>query len=230
VCGPYVYKNPFAFYFLLNKAAGRKNSVVYSIEDNIGQKINSTEQIELRPDIGMDQISAFNIALRKGADTVFINSFPSQDLVQKAFEAADKTRVVLNLNTFDLEKTFLLLKDYGLENQFSQVILSISQYLTSQLCPDCRRRVNDLSRHIPSSQTEFLSPDQWLYQADPRGCEKCFFQGSRNLIPVCSVLDSEDMEKIETQAFKSEKNNFWQDFTIKALNGLVSCENLSFSI
>ena len=177
---------------------------IITVEDPIEYEVPGANQIQVRPEIGLNFASALRHILRQDPDVIMVGEVRDRDTADIAIRASLTGHLVFStLHTNDAPGAITRLIDMGIEPFLitSAVELVIAQRLVRSLCENC-------SKPAPVNLTELrdslsiLGLDQSLADtvktlAAPVGCDRCRNTGFRGRIGLFEILEpSEELHDL----------------------------------
>ncbi|MDE2000956.1 MAG: type II/IV secretion system protein [Patescibacteria group bacterium] len=232
----------YALLQLLNNEA----SNIVSLEDPVEYYIDGINQSQVQPEIGYDFASGLRQILRQDPDVIMVGEIRDSETAQLTIHAALTGHVVLStLHTNDAVGVIPRLIDMKVDSFLipASVNVMMAQRLVSKICQSCRKpeplpaKIADLVKkeleHVPEGM---LPKDRTKLWHAP-GCEVCKGRGITGRVAVFEVLRMTPQlegvisagvteQKIIEEARRQGMITMRQDGIIKALNGLVSMEEV----
>ncbi len=125
---------------LLGLNSGTRN--VVTIEDPIEFQLPGINQIQVKPQIGLDFAHLLRAILRQDPDVIMVGEIRDLETAEIAAQAALTGHLVLStLHTNSAAASITRLRDMGLEDYLITAVLRgvLAQRLVRRLCPECRR-------------------------------------------------------------------------------------------
>ena len=176
----------------------RKN--ITTVEDPVEYRLGGINQIQVKPDIGLDFAESLRAILRQDPDIIFIGEIRDKETIDIAIKASLTGHLVLStFHTNDAPSAISRMVYMGVEPYLlaSTVNLIVAQRLVRRICDRCKEPVtiNEqvLSRlNIDSDRAK----DAVFYHG--RGCSNCNGTGYLGRLPIFEFLvtDSEIRDKI----------------------------------
>ena len=119
---------------------------IVTVEDPIEFQLPGINQIQVKPQIGLDFATLLRSILRQDPDVIMIGEIRDLETAQIAVQAALTGHLVLStLHTNSAAATVTRLRDMGLEDYLLTATLKavLAQRLVRRLCPDCKAPVED---------------------------------------------------------------------------------------
>ncbi len=155
---------------------------IVTVEDPIEYQLTGINQIQVKPQIGLNFASLLRSILRQDPDVIMIGEIRDLETAEIAVQAALTGHLVLStLHTNSAAATVTRLRDMGLEDYLLAATLKavLAQRLVRRLCPDCKE-----AAPAPRALIERFALDRFapsgpirLYQAV--GCPSCRGTGYR---------------------------------------------------
>jgi len=221
---------------------------IVSLEDPVEYFISGINQSQVHPEIGYDFASGLRQILRQDPDIIMVGEMRDIETAGLAVQAALTGHIVLStLHTNNALGVIPRLIDMKVEPFLlpSSLNLMMSQRLFGRLCDNCKeaeeapskiqeiieRSLKDLDKDLIS---KYQSPYK-IYHA--KGCSVCHGKGILGRIGVFEVLEmTPELEeivisgptnqKILAEAKRQKMISMRQDGILKALEGLVSIEEI----
>lgn len=228
-----------------------KNDVnIVSLEDPVEYSIEGVNQSQVRPEIGYTFASGLRQILRQDPDVMMVGEIRDAETADLTVHAALTGHVVLStLHTNNAVGVIPRLIDMGVDAFLlpSTLNLMVSQRLISRLCPDCRKeesvsvKVDYLIKKeldaLPESLKKTLKFKEPYQVWNSAGCVACNGKGRQGRVAIfeilkmtpnlAAVINTQPTEaKILEEAHSQGMVTLRQDGVIKALNGLVTIEEV----
>jgi general secretion pathway protein E len=161
---------------------------IITVEDPIEYQLGGINQMQVKPQIGLDFASLLRSILRQDPDVIMIGEIRDLETAEIAVQAALTGHLVLStLHTNSAAATVTRLHDMGIEDYLLASTLKavLAQRLVRRLCPKCkapeRRGVPvGLERLVPRGSTPNLQR--------PIGCPECRGTGYRGRRAIAELL------------------------------------------
>jgi general secretion pathway protein E len=173
----------------------RLNSVVrkiVTVEDPVEYQLPGINQIQVKPQIGLNFASLLRSILRQDPDVIMIGEIRDLETAQIAVQAALTGHLVLStVHTNSAAATVTRLRDMGLEDYLLAATLKgvLAQRLVRRLCPVCKLPEKMPPALIERFRLERLAPniaELPLYR--PVGCAECRGTGYRGRRAIAELL------------------------------------------
>jgi general secretion pathway protein E len=115
---------------------------IVTVEDPIEYQLAGINQIQVRPQIGLNFATLLQSILRQDPDVIMIGEIRNLETAQIAVQAALTGHLVLStLHTNSAAATITRLRDMGVEDYLLTATLKgvLAQRLVRRLCPACKR-------------------------------------------------------------------------------------------
>lgn len=234
----------YAILQLLNK---EKFNIV-SLEDPVEYFIEGLNQSQVRPEIGYDFASGLRQILRQDPDVIMVGEIRDEETAGLAVHAALTGHIVLStLHTNNALGVIPRLIDMKVQPFLlpASLNLMVAQRLISRLCQKCKKTeeapsvVQEIIKKelekLPKELNMKFKPPYKIYHSP--GCETCKNKGISGRLGLFEILGmtSQLEEIINTgptehrileEARRQEMISLRQDGILKALEGLVSIEEV----
>lgn len=228
---------------------------IVSLEDPVEYFIDGVNQSQVKPEIGYDFASGLRQILRQDPDVIMVGEVRDQETAGLAVHAALTGHIVLStLHTNNAVGVVPRLIDMKVEPFLipASVNLMLAQRLVSRLCDHCKKpnKVSSDLQVIIAKTLEGLSQEVARELREARvplvgpfstyraaGCAECKQKGIAGRIALFEVLEmtpelelvintSPSEQKISLEAKRQGMITLRQDGIIKALQGIVSLEDV----
>ncbi len=167
---------------------------IQTVEDPVEYLMPGINQMQIKPQIGLDFASALRSILRQDPDIIMIGEIRDLETARIAMRSALTGHLVLStLHTNDAPSALWRLRDIGIESYLvaATVKLIVSQRLVRLVCPHCKE-VKAPSEEALAFATSFC-PDagSWTYFYG-KGCPKCSKTGYRGRSGIFEFLEVTD--------------------------------------
>ncbi len=165
---------------------------IITVEDPIEYQLTGINQIQVKPQIGLNFASLLRSILRHDPDVIMIGEIRDLETAQIAVQAALTGHLVLStVHTNSAAATVTRLRDMGVEDYLLSATLKgvLAQRLVRRLCPKCKTAEPVPAALIERFQLERLVPDPGaisLYH--PVGCPDCRDTGFRGRRAISELL------------------------------------------
>jgi general secretion pathway protein E len=191
VTGPTGSGKTTTLYALLQRLNTRQSKIL-TIEDPVEYQLEGINQIQVKPQIGLDFPHALRSIVRQDPDIIMIGEMRDLETARIAVQSALTGHLVLStLHTNDAGSSITRLLDMGVEDYLvtSSVNAIVAQRLVRRLCPECREAYlppDALAKQLELRTLAADSADPLLYAA--RGCARCDGTGYRGRTVIAEVL------------------------------------------
>jgi len=234
----------YSFLQELNK----ENVNIVSLEDPVEYFVSGVNQSQVRPEIGYDFASGLREILRQDPDVIMVGEIRDNETAGLAVQAALTGHIVLStLHTNNAAGVVPRLVDMKVEPFLLPVAMNlmISQRLVGVLCPNCKapeeapaQMQEVIAKALAGLPAEITASYEKPYKIwHAKGCTTCKGKGVLGRAGIFEVLkmtpELEDVitsnpttQKIVQEAKRQGMITLRQDGIIKALEGLVSIEEI----
>jgi general secretion pathway protein E len=164
---------------------------VVTVEDPIEYQLNGINQIQVKPQIGLNFASLLRSILRQDPDVIMIGEIRDLETVQIAVQAALTGHLVLStIHTNSAAATMTRLRDMGLEDYLMTATLKavLAQRLVRRLCPVCKTPDQAAPALIERFGLERLAQNGAITLFHPKGCPECRGTGYRGRRAIAELL------------------------------------------
>ncbi len=165
---------------------------IITVEDPIEYQLRGINQIQVKPQIGLDFANLLRSILRQDPNVIMIGEIRDLETAQIAVQAALTGHLVLStLHTNSAAATITRLRDMGVEDYLLSATLKavLAQRLVRRLCPLCKEPEPITRSIIARFGLDHLAPNVAelpIYR--PRGCEECRGTGYRGRRAIAELL------------------------------------------
>jgi general secretion pathway protein E len=239
VTGPTGSGKTTTLYALLRLLNSQERKIL-TIEDPVEYQLDGINQIQVKPQIGLDFPSALRSIVRQDPDVIMVGEMRDLETARIAVQSALTGHLVFStLHTNDAGSSVTRLLDMGVEDYLvtSSVNAIVAQRLVRRLCPACRS-----SFAPPQALIDRLSLDSLasgpveLFRA--KGCDACEGTGYRGRTVIAEVLalsetlrrailERKDGKELERLAMAEGMSNMKADGLRKSLAGITTIEEIA---
>lgn len=180
------------------KSINNPTRKIFTIEDPIEYELQGVNQVQIKPDIGLDFANALRSLLRQDPDVMLVGEMRDAETVRIAIQASLTGHLVLStLHTNSAAGSITRLLDMGAEDYLLASTLSavLAQRLVRTLCAACSRLVDTDSPEVAAVVTAWHSAghdDAQLHLRQPVGCTQCSSTGFRGRTTILELLTVDD--------------------------------------
>ena len=213
---------------------------IMSAEDPIEYEMTGVNQVQMRPEIGLNFSSALRTFLRQDPDVIMVGEIRDRDTAEIAIRAALTGHLVFStIHTNDSASTITRLLDMGIEPFLvsSSVEGIVAQRLIRRLCKKCRRPVNLDQEFLKEHgfPIEKLAPTNPIYEAV--GCDECRGTGYKGRSAIFEIMPITDevrplvvanatASSIKQAALNAGMKTLRQDGWDKVLQGVTTVDEI----
>jgi general secretion pathway protein E len=172
----------------------RLNSVarkIVTVEDPIEYQLAGINQIQVKPQIGLNFASLLRSILRQDPDVIMIGEIRDLETAQISVQAALTGHLMLStVHTNSAAATVTRLRDMGVEDYLltATVKAVLAQRLVRRLCPECKRPVKAPDAVIGRFGLDRLAGPGEIILHQPVGCPSCRGTGYRGRRAIAELL------------------------------------------
>ena len=171
----------------------RPERKILTVEDPVEYQLEGVNQIQVKPQIGLDFAGALRSIMRQDPDVIMIGEMRDLETARIAVQSALTGHMVLStLHTNDAGSSVTRLLDMGVEDYLvtSTVNGILAQRLVRRLCPACREPYRPLPEALAEFGVDPAEAPAQLYR--PGGCDACGGSGFKGRIAVMELLSMTD--------------------------------------
>ncbi len=213
---------------------------VVTVEDPIEYQLTGINQIQVRPQIGLNFATLLRSILRQDPDVIMIGEIRDLETVQIAVQAALTGHLVLStVHTNSAAATMTRLRDMGLEDYLMTATVKavLAQRLVRKLCRHCREPEDAPAPLRERFGLDRLAGNNPITLYHPRGCPECRGTGFRGrraiaelLVPNRTtdrlILDGADDLTIERAAIEGGMRPIFDSGMLAVLEGDTTIEEV----
>ena len=217
---------------------------VITIEDPIEYQLRGINQIQVKPQIGLNFASLLRSILRQDPDGIMVGEIRDLETAQIAVQAALTGHLVLStVHTNSAAATITRLRDMGLEDYLVTAVLRgvLAQRLVRRLCLECRREVEAPPELVARFRLDRRGRNGPIKLWHPTGCPQCRNTGYRGRLAIAEFLVPDDAVErlifaraehgeIERAAVAAGMVNMFEAGIDAVLDGITTIEEVVRSI
>ena len=164
---------------------------IITVEDPIEYQLRGINQIQVKPQIGLNFASLLRSILRQDPDVIMVGEIRDLETAQIAVQAALTGHLVLStVHTNSAAATITRLRDMGLEDYLITAVLRgvLAQRLVRRLCADCRRETEAPPELITRFRLDQRGREGPIRLSHPSGCSRCRNTGYRGRLAIAEFL------------------------------------------
>lgn len=191
VTGPTGSGKTTTLYAALDKINSPDKKII-TVEDPIEYHLKGVNQIQVKPQIGLNFANTLRHIVRQDPDIIMIGEIRDLETAEIAIQSALTGHLVFStLHTNDAPSAITRLIDMGVENfLLSSTIRGIlAQRLVRVICPDCKE-IDKSAAEKEELKMLGIATDDGLYRG--RGCERCSFTGYYGRTGIFELLVVDD--------------------------------------
>jgi general secretion pathway protein E len=167
---------------------------ILTIEDPIEYRLAGINQVQVKPQIGLDFAAALRSFLRQDPDVMMVGEIRDLETAQVAIQSALTGHMILStLHTNTAASSVTRLLDMGVEPFLITSTLNavLAQRLVRRLCPQCRTATVLSREAIASLGLDPATMDGMKFYK-PHGCDACSNTGFRGRIALFELLEMDE--------------------------------------
>jgi len=164
---------------------------VVTVEDPIEYQLSGVNQIQVKPQIGLNFASLLRSILRQDPDVIMVGEIRDIETAQIAVQAALTGHLVLStVHTNSAAATISRLRDMGLEDYLLTAVLRgiLAQRLVRRLCTHCATEGEAAPELVRRFDLERRTAGRPVRLWHPVGCAKCRNTGYRGRQAIAEFL------------------------------------------
>ena len=212
---------------------------IITVEDPVEYQLSGVNQMQVKPQIGLDFASALRAIVRQDPDIVMIGEMRDAETARIAMQSALTGHLVLStLHTNSAAGGITRLLDMGIEPYLinSTVNGILAQRLVRQLNPETRERYQPSEELIARWQLRQMQPEGPIYLYRPKAGTppQLAYQGRTVISELLlmsdgvreAVMRHAGLSELELLARQEGMPTLWHDGLSKALCGITSLEDV----
>jgi type IV pilus assembly protein PilB len=212
---------------------------ILTIEDPVEYMIRGINQVQAKPDIGLDFSSGLRAFMRQDPDVILVGEIRDRETAEVAINAALTGHLVFaTLHTNDAAGAITRLINMGIEPFLitSTVIMCVAQRLVRKICPRCSEPYEP-SPVLLKELGITPKPGEKITFRRGQGCGYCTrtgYRGRTGLFEVLQITDDiremilarESAHTIKEEAARAGMLTLEQAALRKVLRGIITTEEL----
>jgi len=223
---------------------------IVTLEDPVEYFISGVNQSQIRPEIGYNFSHGLRSVVRQDPDIIMVGEIRDEESASLVTHAALTGHIVLStLHTNNAIGSISRLIDMKVKSFLIPATLNVAvaQRLAHTLCPYCKEKVRPVKEvekeiirqlnDLPEEAKKYFKIPKEIFVYKPKGCPKCNMKGEKGRIGVFEILkmtkgleeviiNDYSLSKIAEEAKKQGMITMRQDALIKALDGVISAEEV----
>lgn len=174
---------------------------ILTIEDPVEYKLDGINQVQIKPEIGLNFATALRSFLRQDPDVMLVGEIRDLETAEICLRSALTGHLVLStLHTNDAPSAVNRIIDIGIEPYLitPTLLCVVGQRLIRKLCQDCKEAYEPTAEQIAGVK---INADL-LYK--PKGCSKCNHIGYKGRTCVSEIM----MVNYQLREMISQRANF----------------------
>jgi general secretion pathway protein E len=213
---------------------------ILTVEDPIEYQLDGINQIQVKPDIGLNFANVLRSILRADPDIIMIGEIRDAETAEIAVQAALTGHLVLStVHTNNAVSTVTRLLDMGVEDYLLTSTLTgvAAQRLVRTLCPGCRGAYRALPELVEQMHLQRYTDASEIVLYRATGCDSCNgtgYYGRTCVFETLAVTDTvrrlilqhAESTKLNLAAIEDGMQTMYDDGMAKALAGITTLEEV----
>ena len=229
-------------YSCLNKINTEDKKII-TIEDPVEYQLDGINQIQVRPEIGYDFLTALRSILRQDPDVIMIGEIRDRETARVAMQSSMTGHLVFStVHTNDAPAAYTRLIDLGVEEYLinSSLISVIAQRLVRKVCSDCARPGSLDDSTIKTYALDVMAGKhniETLQAMEAVGCPACNHTGYRGRVgimeylrctPEIKTMPKDSRFSLDARKYMSDNNirSLSDDGFLKVLKGITTIDEV----
>ncbi len=232
VTGPTGSGKSTTLYAALDKINSPDRKII-TVEDPVEYQLKGINQIQVKPQIGLDFPNILRHIVRQDPDVIMIGEIRDLETAEIAIQSSLTGHVVFStLHTNDAPSALTRLLDIGVQNYLLAATIRgiLAQRLVRVNCPQCREVDSTPTESGRASKLNWQN-DATLYRG--KGCEKCSYTGFYGRTGIYELLQVDnsierlitsnaDVNQIRDKARQSGMRTLLEDGLLKVKAGVTT--------
>ncbi|MBY0518239.1 MAG: GspE/PulE family protein [Bacteriovoracaceae bacterium] len=229
VTGPTGSGKTTTLYTTLNKVATPDVNVC-TAEDPVEMEVDSFNQVQVNPQIGLTFAECIRSFLRQDPDIIMVGEIRDLETGEMAIQSSLTGHLVFStLHTNGALATIQRLVDLGLQTFLinSSLLGILAQRLVRRLCPHCKEEVpTDKHKWETLMDGEKLAMPKTVFEA--RGCEECKHTGYLGRMCIYELVKFDDKlkkqihQKVEIMELREKTRGLFSPLRINGARKIIS--------
>ena len=230
VTGPTGSGKTTTLYCALNQINSGANKII-TVEDPVEYQLHGINQIQVRPEVGLDFAKGLRAIVRQDPDVIMIGEIRDFETAEVAVQSSLTGHLVFStLHTNDALSAVIRMIDIGVERFLISSALRgiLAQRLVRLICPSCRvdhGMASDYLQHLPDGKDFILQIGT--------GCAACGQTGYSGRIGIYELLimspqlvslisRGADLDRLTEAAFDAGFTTMYADGLLKVKQGITT--------
>jgi len=181
---------------------------ITTVEDPVEYRLAGINQIQVKPEIGLDFARCLRAILRQDPDIILIGEIRDKETVDIAIKASLTGHLVLStFHTNDAPSTISRLTHMGVERYLlaSTLNLVLAQRLVRRICEHCKEPLKATEEMLRRLRIDSKQDQDGVFYRG-KGCKACANTGYSGRLPIFEflVVDDEIAERIVANQSEAE--------------------------
>lgn len=163
---------------------------IITIEDPIEYILPGVNQLQIKPELGLDFTDGLRAFLRQDPDIIMVGEIRDRETAEVSINAALTGHLVFTtLHTNDAAGAITRLINMGIEPFLisSTVVMSIAQRLVRRICPDCKEEYKESAKNLQAVGVRIDSSRE-VTLSRGTGCDRCKGIGYKGRLAIFEVM------------------------------------------
>ena len=214
--------------------------MIITVEDPVEYNIHGINQMQVKPQIGLNFASALRSIVRQDPDVIMIGEMRDAETAEIAVQSALTGHLVLStLHTNDAPGSIMRLLDMGVQDYLltSAVNAVQAQRLVRTLCKECREPYTPVDEIVERVNLQRFATDGQVRLYRAPGCTNCGGTGYTGRSAIVEILPMTDAiralvikrcnaSEIASAAIERGMVTMLDDGLFKAVNGITTLEEV----
>ncbi|MDF2177508.1 ATPase, T2SS/T4P/T4SS family [Aliiglaciecola sp. CAU 1673] len=228
-------------YSFLNRLNSEDRKII-TLEDPVEYQLDGINQIQVRPEIGLDFSRGLRSIVRQDPDIIMLGEIRDTETARIAIQSSLTGHLVFStVHTNDAPSAFTRLLDLEIDEYLlnAALISIVAQRLARKLCEHCAVPMDygHQHEHLPLKQLAGIYNKGQITLRSAVGCKACGNTGYKGRVALVEYLrcdesiadlekDAEFVVKARRMMQSQHRRNLLQDGLLKAIKGQTTIEEV----
>jgi general secretion pathway protein E len=214
---------------------------ILTVEDPVEYQLEGINQIQVKPQIGLNFADALRSIVRQDPDIIMIGEMRDVETARIAVQSALTGHLVFStLHTNDAGSSLTRLLDMGVEDYLLTSTLNniLAQRLVRSICQHCKEAYKPMSELIEELSLNTFTTENEIILYNAVGCDECANTGYMGRTVITEfmflseairrlILSHADSATLQQKAVEEGMCTMKMDGLIKAVQGLTTIEEVT---